>query len=149
MEHTPISPENGRGALVTLSGAPFPMPAVSRILARFERVQVEAFIEVAIATLDLFDGDADEENATDVEDDHALSPQAVGEGPGCIRSDSDFGVDDVGEQATWQNTVSQLGLRSGCMSWHDDDAEDDDDDSVVDDRNCDEPYQDLEPELEM
>lgn len=39
-----------------------PMPAVSRILAHFERPQVESFIAVAIELLDTLDGPADPDN---------------------------------------------------------------------------------------
>ena len=71
-----------------------PMPAVARILARFERVQLAGFIAVALDLIDTLDGDPDLENATDLEDDHALSPQASGyaTGPGCEVSDT--GEDD-------------------------------------------------------
>lgn len=94
-----------------------PMPAVARILARFERDQLAGFIAVAIDLLDTFDGDpdaeeipvedaqitydlppeedptdADLEDATDLEDDHSLSPLAIGYWrgrPGCPASDTD------------------------------------------------------------
>ncbi|CAM3134988.1 hypothetical protein SPAN111604_05560 [Sphingomonas antarctica] len=46
-----------------------PMPAVSRILARFDRRQVEGFISVAIDLLDTLDGDAENEDGGDDEPD--------------------------------------------------------------------------------
>ena len=62
-----------------------PMPAVARILARIERDQLAGFIAVALDLLDTLDGDPDFENATDLEDDHALSTPATeyATGPGC------------------------------------------------------------------
>jgi hypothetical protein len=76
------------------------MPAVAQILSRFDRKQLEAFITVAIDLADALDGDADIENATDLEDDFALSPLASGfgegDGPGCTVSDPDSAVDDSG-----------------------------------------------------
>ena len=79
-----------------------PMPAVARILARFERDQLAGFIAVALDLIDTLDGDPDFENATDLEDDHALSPQATGygTGPGCEVADTgedhdqDTGIED-------------------------------------------------------
>jgi hypothetical protein len=68
-----------------------------RILAQFNRHQIETFTEVAIALLDLQDGDADLEIEPDDEDDDPAgqcdedgnntgwSPQA---GPGCNISDA-------------------------------------------------------------
>ena len=38
-----------------------PMPAVTRILAQFDREQIEGFIEIAIGLLDIADGDPDAE----------------------------------------------------------------------------------------
>jgi hypothetical protein len=56
--------------------------------------------EVLVDVLDMLGGDPDLENATDLEDDHTLSPHALGsdEGPGC-------GVSDKGENAwvEWHN----------------------------------------------
>ena len=49
-----------------------PMPAVARILARFERVQLAGFIAVAIDLLDTLDGDP-EDYEGDTEDAFALS----------------------------------------------------------------------------
>ena len=79
-----------------------PMPAIARILARFERDQLAGFIAVALDLIDTLDGDADLEDATDLEDDHALSRLATGydKGPGCEVADTgedddqDTGIED-------------------------------------------------------
>lgn len=79
-----------------------PLVAVARILGRFDRQTLEAFLTVAVDLLDITDGDPDLENATDLEDDHALSPQATGydTAPGCPASDTgeldddDHGIED-------------------------------------------------------
>ena len=81
-----------------------PMPAIARILARFERDQLAGFIAVALDLIDTLDGDADLEDATDLEDDHALSRLATGydsgRGPGCEvadtgeEDDQDTGIED-------------------------------------------------------
>ena len=99
---------------VTLPNQFPPMPAVSRVMAQFDRSQVEAFVEVAIAFMDLFDGDAD------------LEPE------------SDRGVDDDGEQATWPTNLSQASNGANCMAWDNDDAEDDDPDHEHDGREMEE-----------
>ena len=98
---------------VTLPNQFPPMPAVSRVMAQFDRSQVEAFVEVAIAVMDLFDGDAD------------LEPE------------TDRGVDDDGEQATWPTNSSQASNGANCMAWDNDDAEDDDPDHEHDGREPD------------
>ncbi len=48
--------------IVTLPGTIPPMPAVARILGRYDRSQVEAFIAVAIDLLDVLDGEPDVED---------------------------------------------------------------------------------------
>ena len=109
--------------------APFPtippMPAVARILARFEREQLAGFIAVALELLDTLDGDADLENASDLEDDHALSPLALGfesgRGPGCEISDG------RGDQAWIEWTTMRGPQKRGpsVLSGQEDDEEDD------------------------
>lgn len=77
-----------------------PMPAVARIMARFERDQLAGFIAVALDLLDTLDGDPDVELNGDEADgslgEDDFSPQgAPGEpGPGCPLSDPDYAVDD-------------------------------------------------------
>jgi hypothetical protein len=41
-----------------------PMPAVARVLARYDRAQLAGFIEVAVGLLDVLDGDPDGEPGT-------------------------------------------------------------------------------------
>ena len=48
--------------------APPPMAAVTRILSRFDRPQIEGFISIAIELLDVLDGDNDSEPTTMTED---------------------------------------------------------------------------------
>ena len=78
------------------------MPAVARILSRFDRAQLEGFIAVAIDLADALDGDAD------------LEPE------------EDMGEEERGEQGTWRNSIAQTRLSATCMAWDHDDAEDDD-----------------------
>jgi hypothetical protein len=87
--------------IVTLPGTIPPMPAVARILGRYDRSQVEAFIAVAIDLLDVFDGDTDVElNGDEVDgtnaEDELPRDSSVGSGPRCIISDPDLAVDDEG-----------------------------------------------------
>ena len=74
MATNPIEPS---GNAVTLPGTFPPMPAVARVLSRFDRAQLESFIAVAIDLADTLDGDPDQEDATNAEDDFALSPEAL------------------------------------------------------------------------
>lgn len=53
------------GMISNPSGVPVPPAAISRVLGRFSRVELEGFISIAIELLDLADGDPDLE-----EDDH-------------------------------------------------------------------------------
>lgn len=129
-------------------GAVFPPPppaAVSRVLASFDRGQLEGFIAVAIDLLDLADGDPDLEDSGDTEpngdecdtnnaEDEPFGGISVcGMGPGCPVSDeggNDDGVDfpDYGEdqsrgplnhhEATVAEKVAELGLeRSPTGGW--------------------------------
>lgn len=112
---------------VTFPNIPAPLPAITRILLRYERQQLAGFIEVAIGLLDVLDGDPDLEvedpagetvaviddpevppeeddgdpdlEETDCEDSFVLSNSALayGRGPGCNIADPDKGVDDDGE----------------------------------------------------
>lgn len=154
---------------ITPPVTPVPPAAISRVLSRFDREQLAGFVAVAIDLMDLADPDSDAEDATDLEDDFALSPQAVGygsDGPGCSVSDQDAGA--------WVEWTSHRAARSGpaCVMAGEEDAEDDDSDQAhdegepdfrrvvgegpgcpisdpdygIDDQYCDEPYQDLERE---
>ena len=99
MATNPIGPDAG---VVTLPGAMPAMPAVSRILARYDRSKVEAFVSVAIDLLDVLDGDSDlepsgdEQDGSFAEDEEAARLARAGDGPGCIVADPDAAVDDGG-----------------------------------------------------
>lgn len=56
------------GSAIAAFPAIAPMPAVARILARFERNQLAGFIAVAIDLLDTLDGDIDLQESGDCED---------------------------------------------------------------------------------
>ncbi len=99
MEHTTIHIADGIQPL-RLNPDLLPVAAVLQKLGRFERPQLENFIETAISLLDFFDDDPDIEDATDVEDDFNLTDIAAscgGDTPGCSIADPDFGIDDNGE----------------------------------------------------
>ncbi|MFA7586262.1 MAG: hypothetical protein WCY11_08730 [Novosphingobium sp.] len=59
------------------------------LFATFDRNTLASAVEVLVAVLDAMDGDPDEEDATDLEDDFALSTNAQLDGPGCVVSDND------------------------------------------------------------
>jgi len=79
------------------TAANVPPAAVMRVLRQFDREELECFICVAIGLLDLADGDPDVEDATDLEDDFALSENAqnwVSDGPGCPIADPSAQCDE-------------------------------------------------------
>ena len=130
------NPIGGPAAPVTLPGTLPPMPAVARILSRFDRDQLAGFIAVAIDLTDAMAGDPDLENATDLEDDHALSPQAIGyaTGPGCDVADS-------GENAWVEWTALHPGTRKAgyniTAGEEDDEAYGDEEDgNFAEDEEC-------------
>lgn len=102
-----------------------PVPAVMSILNRFNRDELGHTIEVLIALLDLWDGDPDTEDATDLEDDHALSPLALQGaecGPGCAVADQ-----DAASYVEWHTVPANL-RRKGqpcILAGHEDDEDDD------------------------
>jgi hypothetical protein len=74
-----------------------PPAAVMRVLQQFDRSELEGFISIAIGLLDVADGDADEEDATDLEDDFRLSENArlfASAEPGCPISDPSVQCDE-------------------------------------------------------
>ncbi len=82
-----------------------PPAAISRVLATFDRAQLEGFIAVAIDLLDLADGDPDLEEDDDpgqcTEDEINTNLQArIGGGSGCTISDSDLCAVEHGERTT-------------------------------------------------
>ena len=97
MATAPIEPQ---GAVLDMSTNVPPMPAVARILARYDRPQVEAFVEVAIALLDTLDGDPNvedgDEDCCPAGDDGVFAGRQPGEAFGGIGSDDDEEEDDPG-----------------------------------------------------
>ena len=55
------TPLDGTPVIVTMPGSIPSMPAVARILSRYDRSKIEAFIAIAIDLADTFDGDAEAE----------------------------------------------------------------------------------------
>lgn len=82
--------------VVTLVPGLAPAAPVMRVLSRFDRAQIETFAEIAIALLDLQDGDPDLE-VTDAEDDFLTLPATLDFGPGCQVADA-AEVDDEPEE---------------------------------------------------
>lgn len=68
-----------------------PMPAVTAILSRYDRSQLEAFISFAIDLIDLADGDSDLEANGDEHDGNNAEDEilhsSLGGTPGCPVSD--------------------------------------------------------------
>jgi len=132
-------------------GPPAPPEAVMAILDRFNREELGNTIEVLVALLDIWDGDPDAEDATDLEDDHSLSEAALGydRGPGCETADR-------GDQAyvEWHTMRGSQKGGPNILAGHEDDEEDDapeedDGDSAVDDYGCDDINDDREEEHDM
>jgi hypothetical protein len=102
-----------------------PIPKVARALAHFDRAQLGTAIEVMIAMLDAADGDPDVESGNDVEDDFALTDNAV------ERAVSDPAVDcvdqDAGAYVEWHTRPSSLKrqAKAEILAGHEDDEEDD------------------------
>lgn len=79
---------------------PAPPPAVARILARYDRPKLEAFIAIAIDLLDTMDGDTNLESPGAEEDFEIPTSQIVyaDHGPGCTICDRGGGnFEDRGE----------------------------------------------------
>lgn len=116
------NPHRAESVLVTLPNQLPPMPAVARILSRFDRAQLASFIEVAIDLADAMDGN------TDAEDDYAedsfdIPAHAVGlsAGPGC-------NVTDCGDTAWIEWDAMRAAQKQGqnFTAGHEDAEEDDD-----------------------
>lgn len=73
-----------------------PAAPMMRVLAQFNRQQLETAAEVLIALMDLQDGDADAETEG-LEDDFTPMPATVDFGPGCPLADA-AEVDDEPEE---------------------------------------------------
>lgn len=113
--------------LHTLSNSAIPLhradiESMLEAVVAMQRVTGEMAL-VLTASLDRVDGDADQENATDLEDDFALSPLAQGfdkgRGPGCE-------VSDTGEYASIEWTTMRGSQKRGPnIAPPEDDEEDD------------------------
>lgn len=91
--------------MASLSVLPSAATPVERILSRFDRKQLEDFIEVAISLLDVAndpdmeEDDPPEANGDELDGNPAEDEFCVhrGSGPGCPIADPDKGSDDEGE----------------------------------------------------
>ena len=121
MATNPIEPSSNA---VTLPSIFPPMPAVARVLSRFDRAQLESFIAVAIDLADTLDGDPDQEDATDAEDDFSLSRDALSDvdrGPGCVVGDSDYctAKDDRIAASTGDGQIGEMDdAEIATAEWH-------------------------------
>ena len=97
-----------------------PMPAVSRILSRYHREEVEAFIEIAVAMLDTLDGNVDDEETGNEDSFGDVSSISPDHGPGCR-------IGDCNDIAFAEWTSLRTAQRVGpCLaSTHEDDEEED------------------------
>lgn len=124
------NPIGGESAIVTLPGMIPPMPAVARVLSRYDRGKLAAFVTVAIDLLDVLDGDPDREGECS-EDEVSrctdLGRPVPSDQPGCD-------IADAGEN-TWVEWHTMRGSqkRGPNTTGHDahgnalhEDAEDDD-----------------------
>jgi hypothetical protein len=110
--------------------------------------EIAEAIEVLVDVLDCLGGDPEAEDATDAEDDFALSPMALHytTGPGCSVTE-----EDAGAYIEWSSLHARQKGGQCLMAGREDDeeddaAEEDDGDSAVDDRPCDDINMDLEEE---
>ncbi|MDE2303539.1 MAG: hypothetical protein KGK11_13370 [Sphingomonadales bacterium] len=120
-------PIGGDAAPVTLPGSIPPMPAVARILGRYDRPKLAAFIEVAIGLLDTFDApfDPDEPDFATTRFDGA---------PGDPVDSEEAGDDEAGAYAEWQ-TMPPATRKAGALmvaSMGNEDDEDGDADCALD-----------------
>ena len=116
-----INPIGGVAAPVTLPGAMLPMPAVARILARYDRGKLAAFVTVAIDLLDVLDGDADQEG--ECSEDEVSRCTDIGravehDGPGCD-------IADAGENAwiEWATMRGNQKAGPNLIAGHEDDED--------------------------
>ena len=76
-----------------------PMPAVTRILSRFDRPKLEGFITVAIGLLDVMDGEADAED----DDPGECADAREDDDPAEADDHGGGNVEDQGEIETWSH----------------------------------------------
>ena len=78
-----------------------PMPAVARILARFEREQLAGFIAVALDLIDTLDGGPDHEDEGEAEPDDTNEDDdpdtGIEDQPRGFDPESDYGGEEAGE----------------------------------------------------
>ena len=88
------------GSVSALPAFP-PMPAVTRILARFQRDQLAGFIAVALDLIDTLDGDADLEEDGEAEPDDESEDDDIETGieddPRGCDPECDHGAEEAGE----------------------------------------------------
>ena len=152
------NPIGGESAIVTSSNS-FPPAAAGHIAAkllnRHSPHEIAEAIEVLVDVLDCLGGDPEAEDATDLEDDHSLSPLALQ----CAERGSGCAISDGGDiSATEWHTRGRFKLSPGITGKdgmtvsedveEDDAPEEDDGDSAVDDRPCDDVNMDLEEECD-
>jgi hypothetical protein len=86
-----------------------PMPAVTRILARFERDQLAGFIAVALDLLDTLDGDDDLEDEGEAEPDDEPEDDdpatGIEDDPRGCDPETDYGGEEYGEIEQMPNDV--------------------------------------------
>jgi hypothetical protein len=109
-----------------------PMPAVARILSRYDRNKVEAFIEIAIGLLDTFDG-PDDPDAPD------FSPRFDGQ-PGDLADHEPGGDEEAGAFANGPLRAPQrragMSLVKACGSEDDELGGDEADGNGTEDEDC-------------
>lgn len=95
----------------------------SSLLNRHSAGEIAAAIEILIDALDLLGGDPDAEDASDAEDDFALSALAIAfadPGPGCTISDQ-----DAGAYVEWTTMRGSQKAGPNLMAGREDDEDDD------------------------
>ncbi len=118
----------GRDAsIVTLPGTLPPMPAVARILARFDRASLSAFIAVAIDLCDMMEGDSEAELSTWPE---AIEARQRDEG--LPEDNESAGDDEAGAWIEWNTMPASQKRGTNLTAGHEDDEDADPDTSVED-----------------
>ncbi len=128
-------PIGGTAAPVTFPHIIPTMPAVARILARYDRPALEAFIAIAIDLADTLDGDPEAEEPG-LEDSSVTHDT---DGPGCPIADA------RGDVAWIEWTAMRGSMKRGpnVIAGEEDCEESDDDTSVEDDPHGFDPEQDM------
>jgi len=124
------NPIGGESAIVTLPGTIPPMPAVARILSRYDRGKLAAFVTIAIDLLDVLDGDPDREgqcNEDEVSCCTDLGRPVPSDEPGCE-------IADAAENAwiEWHTMRGSQKRGPNITQAHEDNEDDDPDTSAED-----------------